>query len=221
MFGTNDGVVICTKCDGVAEMNSEKAASIICAGCGQPLGSSAMIRNHLNEWFHENCFTCDHCSKVLDNDNFIVEEGKKLHAECCLRRELSDADYFCVCGQLLMGDCVAAENKHFHRQCFKCTDCSNVLNATHGYLAFGDGEVLLCPSCYNRTPGNSTAGGSLRSTASSIKSSVSAVSAASAFSAGSFTQLMPVRSGPTFCKACGFKVETSSRFCGSCGHKTS
>jgi len=104
--------------------------------------------------FHPDCFTCSVCQKNMVGIPFSLGEDKQIY--CAEDYQKKHAATCSACGEAILpkpGESSAprlrALGKDFHPLCFKCQDCSVVLDSrVPGSECYPLGQVPLCGICH-------------------------------------------------------------------------
>eukprot|EP00808_Paulinella_micropora_P008647 g53428.t1 len=145
----------------------------VCTDCGKPFEGNQFHKHdnqpfceeHFNAKFAENC---DKCGKRIDGQVFEALD-KKYHLECFVCSEgdhqigegvnfhVHEGRVFCPqhfeelflqrcgeCNQIIKGQYVKVLEKHFHPQCWKCSNCGIVISSENCGQANGK---FYCRNC--------------------------------------------------------------------------
>ncbi|XP_034666229.1 transforming growth factor beta-1-induced transcript 1 protein-like [Drosophila subobscura] len=111
-----------------------------CAGCKQPILERTVVA--MGENWHEECFCCDGaCKKPLASQPFFEREGKPY---CKQDFETLFATKCARCEKPITDKAVVAMDNKWHRDCFRCTRCSNPISTT-SFTIIADKPI--CPGC--------------------------------------------------------------------------
>jgi len=103
--------------------------------------------------FHPDCFTCTVCQKSMVGVPFSLDDDKKIY--CAEDYQRKHASICSACSQPILpraGETSAprlrAMGRDFHPACFKCQDCSLVLDSRiPGCECYPLGDTPLCGDC--------------------------------------------------------------------------
>ncbi|XP_054279165.1 leupaxin-like [Macrosteles quadrilineatus] len=93
-----------------------------CANCNKPI--TEVVLAALGQTWHPEHFTCAHCEQPIKETAFRVRDGKPF----------CEADYVRLfvkncrsCGERITGSILTALNETWHQECFKCTNCEEII----------------------------------------------------------------------------------------------
>lgn len=136
-FSFVDDKGICHSCRGI-DVDKSK----YCHHCNEPFEMTEKKVGANNEYFHERCFTCDHCVKPIGADQFIKKnDGRRLCNTCF--EEM--ADKCAICQEIIRESTVKFEETPFHPQCFICQHCNQELG---GQQFYKHQDSPYCCNCY-------------------------------------------------------------------------
>jgi len=123
-----------------------------CQKCG--LVVEGRIMKVSGTLYHPDCFTCSVCQKSMVGVPFSLGEDKQIY--CAEDYQKKHAAQCSACGEAILpkaGESSAprlrALGKDFHPLCFKCQDCSLVLDSrVPGSECYPLGQVPLCGKCH-------------------------------------------------------------------------
>jgi hypothetical protein len=106
--------------------------------------------------FHPDCFSCEACSTSLVGQTFSTDDKNKIYCPECYTRKF--AALCSVCSKPIVpkegqtkAPRIRAMDKDFHPQCFKCEDCSLVLDSrVKGKECWPIRHHVLCYKCNRR-----------------------------------------------------------------------
>ncbi len=116
---------------------------VVCAEC---------IRIVLNGAYHERCFKCSKCSKLIPGA-FIERSGKAVCNDCAKPGPRSVGVCY-GCKNEITGESQTVRGKLFHIGCFKCENCANPFVSVEKFVlkefpwAIGK-SIMICENCYN------------------------------------------------------------------------
>jgi len=94
-----------------------------CSSCKKPIQRGKALVACGKHW-HPEHFTCTKCSDLLTDNTYLENEGLPY---CISHYHQQFSPRCCICQQPITGDCTKALNKNFHEDCFKCSNCGNVI----------------------------------------------------------------------------------------------
>jgi len=97
-------------------------------------------------WYHDRCFTCGKCGKVIDNsaDGFQRSLGTNYHPACFRAATSTNCP---KCNRAIEGGkVVAAEGVKYHKECFVCSTAGCRVPMSNGYMVHTDGKPY-CAKC--------------------------------------------------------------------------
>jgi hypothetical protein len=96
--------------------------------------------------YHEHCFTCWLCNKRIQTTNFNLSESNQPMCIPCFEKSKLAKCY--VCRRPITGEYVVFENMHLHRDCFRCSLCSKVINSESSYYRNkANNNLPICAKC--------------------------------------------------------------------------
>ncbi|CEG41181.1 protein pxl-isoform a [Plasmopara halstedii] len=111
----------------------------LCGGCGLILEGEAV--GALNQYFHYECFTCSHCSRVIAEDDGYAEKSNQAFHQGCYQARFGKK---CSrCDKVLKGKVVKALDQLYHPDCFVCYQCSASLSESF----FEHESQAVCAMC--------------------------------------------------------------------------
>lgn len=115
-----------------------------CVKCQKEIGDSDAIEldSEGNKVIHESCFSCDHCSKTLLDEEYIQNGDMLLHSEC--HKELYTPKC-AVCKEFIEEEYIEHDSKILHSNCFRCIFCQVSIGENKFYN--GD-EGIHCHHCF-------------------------------------------------------------------------
>jgi len=126
-----------------------------CVVCNNPVeGEHVKIAGDIT--FHPQCFNCQVCAKSLVGKTFSTDDKNQVYCPECYTKKFA---YICsVCKQPIVpkegqtkAPRIRALDRDFHPQCFKCEDCSKVLDSRiKGSECWPIRHHILCYKCYRR-----------------------------------------------------------------------
>ncbi|KAL6066904.1 PDZ and LIM domain protein 7 [Balamuthia mandrillaris] len=115
-----------------------------CARCGQEVLGVGYEYNGAS--YHEPCFRCQACKCTLNGVPFVMRGGQPICNNCQLPRAKNVSN--CAgCGAALSGKMLAALDKKWHPECFKCSGCHKTL--TGAFMEKGGNPY--CAGCLPQT----------------------------------------------------------------------
>jgi len=111
-----------------------------CAGCGKPVDDDDEDAfEALDRLWHADCFACQHCKKVLGDEQTKAKKGRPYCLDCY-------ADLFCPvcfgCNKPITGAVLKALDTTWHKNCFVCVKCGKPI--TGDFTSTPDGMPLCC-----------------------------------------------------------------------------
>jgi hypothetical protein len=135
------GDISCVKCE---------TSGARCAKCKILFKLNEVATNHakVNNGapYHEHCFTCWQCNKRILSTNFnLTESNTPMCVSCFENSKLAKCP---VCRRPITGEYIIFESVHMHRNCFKCSQCSKVINSEGSYYRNKSNNNLpICANC--------------------------------------------------------------------------
>mmetsp|Transcript_124963 Transcript_124963/g.400324 ORF Transcript_124963/g.400324 Transcript_124963/m.400324 type:complete len:413 (-) Transcript_124963:410-1648(-) len=98
----------------------KKHPPVVCAKCGWTV-QGRVLRGDGGKTFHPECFACSRCRKEIDGSYMHTDDGTGYLCTACQPR--------CgACGGSVSGrKFIHADGTAFHKECFRCCDCSHVI----------------------------------------------------------------------------------------------
>ncbi|KAJ6236192.1 lim domain-containing protein a-related [Anaeramoeba flamelloides] len=124
-----------------------------CKKCYKPITGDIM--NVDGNDYHEICFKCEKCNKMLKNVDFF-KEGTKYYCNRCIslvkfQKKTSirstNLPKCTKCYKPITGDIMAVDGKNYHEYCFKCQTCQKMLKNVE---FFKDGIYYYCARCLEK-----------------------------------------------------------------------
>eukprot|EP01138_Halocafeteria_seosinensis_P004984 gb/GECG01005096.1/.p1 GENE.gb/GECG01005096.1/~~gb/GECG01005096.1/.p1 ORF type:complete len:1572 (+),score=266.02 gb/GECG01005096.1/:1-4716(+) len=128
----------------------EKFGRSVCGGCLKPFkrGDSAM--EAAEKLWHPECFKCTHCTRLFEPEEVFYEKDGLPYCDAC------NEALFVTCPTCQLPvedqhDGIAALDKNWHAECFRCTYCDSMFHDNVYYAktdpATGDRKPY-CDRCY-------------------------------------------------------------------------
>lgn len=92
-----------------------------CAFCELKLDSHFIIYNQKK--YHKHCFKCLECGLPINEDPFIMKGDRPLCMTCMAKNQLMNAKTCVKCHQKIRGASILFDDKNYHINCFKCSEC--------------------------------------------------------------------------------------------------
>jgi len=134
-----------TRRDSVTSVAPDPSDQLNCFKCGKPIGASPSVIFENNR-YHNACFSCERCNKLLQIGGVFRHEDKLVCSSCI------PSNFCAACGQKLTGQITKVGGKQYHPECFKCDECGNQL--VGGYARMGN--LNLCKECAVKKKGTGT-----------------------------------------------------------------
>ena len=113
----------------------------ICKGCGKAVVSGQTLTVLGSRW-HKDCWRCAACSVVLEGSFITGPENNQPYHPACYKEEFGER---CIVCNKVDTD-ISVEGKPMHRQCFRCTACSSVIDSS--YRTEAGKQTHYHPHCY-------------------------------------------------------------------------
>jgi len=137
-------------------MGGQGMMPIHCGFCKQQIDQMRPYIKVFNTFWHPNHLCCNSCQKDFTDPERKVKEGPDRFAYCfnCFSEKF--APKCSACNLPVVGECVNALNKVFHKSCFVCSNCKKPF--TGAFFATDQGQLLcerhyfeskglICPGC--------------------------------------------------------------------------
>ncbi|CAF3883282.1 unnamed protein product [Adineta steineri] len=133
----DNGEVICKKC----ELSKSKR----CFNCHQSILDEKFICFNENN-YHRPCFSCYSCRKSLINQvNIRIKDNQACCDECYGEKFSRKCE---KCSQIISsGGSIVYKGKNYHEQCFRCGQCSRIMNEKEFYT---ENDKPCCSQCYDK-----------------------------------------------------------------------
>ncbi|XP_011409674.1 PREDICTED: Wilms tumor protein 1-interacting protein homolog [Amphimedon queenslandica] len=105
-----------------------------CAMCDLPVVGVETGCFALEQIFHNTCFKCNKCYKMLSGGSFFVKNGLIL----CERDYLLSLDKCFTCQQVITDKIIRAVGRTYHPVCFRCSQCGMCLDGIPFAKDFND-----------------------------------------------------------------------------------
>jgi len=92
-----------------------------------------------DDFYHSDCFKCDHCSERLLGKFYVVGENKS-----CEDHQKVGLGKCAQCGDYLSGSSVLVEGASYHPECFLCSDCQGPIIGQFYSLEAGGWRCADC-----------------------------------------------------------------------------
>jgi len=109
--------------------------------CGKAAVSGRMLTALGSRW-HKDCWRCAACSAVLESSFVTGPENNLPYHPACYKEEFGAR---CIVCNKVDTD-ISVEGKPMHRQCFRCTACSIVIDSS--YRTEAGKQTHYHPDCY-------------------------------------------------------------------------
>lgn len=135
-FIPRDQEVVCVHC-------YEEQYAQRCVKCNMVIDKGGIT--YKNTPWHRDCFTCNHCNKILAGEKFTSRDEKPFCADC-FGELFSKKCCRCFKPITAIGGTkfISFEERHWHSECFVCYRCQVSL-VGRGFLT--DNAEVLCPDC--------------------------------------------------------------------------
>lgn len=135
-YTEENGDVICMKC----EISGPR-----CAKCDCLFKSTDTIRE-IDERikYHEYCLDCSVCSNRIETDDFY--KGQKGEPLCSNCYNIAKLIRCFACGDHIPDSYVVLDNRPFHKECFKCSNCSVLIDPA-GFYRNRQTREPVCAFC--------------------------------------------------------------------------
>ncbi|KAA6427223.1 MAG: hypothetical protein FRX49_02980 [Trebouxia sp. A1-2] len=111
-----------------------------CKGCSKAVSGRTLTA--LGSHWHKDCWRCTACSAVLEGSFITGPENNLPYHPACYKEEFGAR---CVACNKVDTD-ISVEGKPMHRQCFRCTACSTVIDSS--YRTEAGKQAHYHPHCY-------------------------------------------------------------------------
>ncbi|CAH8517178.1 unnamed protein product [Heterobilharzia americana] len=98
-----------------------------------------------SKYFHKDCFKCTKCNISLEHGGFFMKDGGFYCQDDYQRYFVAKCK---ICSEDLTGEVVTALSFSFHRECFKCNDCSVTFSPGDRVTVWQ--EKFYCPHCIDQ-----------------------------------------------------------------------
>jgi hypothetical protein len=136
-FPTHDGKPCCVQC-------YDEHFSSKCVYCLKSISNAKSIIYN-DKKYHEDCFRCGQCDKVMTDSKFHTNNSKP----CC--NQCYDQIFAPNCSKCLekisVGKSIIYDKKSFHPDCFRCGECDKVMNDSKFHTA---NSKPCCAQCYDQ-----------------------------------------------------------------------
>ncbi|CAF1270446.1 unnamed protein product [Rotaria magnacalcarata] len=100
-----------------------------CTKCGQPVTDSSDACQALSELYHNNCFKCIVCARILRGKSFYRIHDQVYCEEDYLFTGFQQSVEKCyICDHLIMDKMLQALGNTYHSGCFRCSVCNECLD---------------------------------------------------------------------------------------------
>lgn len=124
-----------------------------CDKCNQLFKLNEVIRRlDFNLKYHDHCFNCKICTKLINSENFVLDESKT-HPVCLDCDRLSTLPKCSVCNLTIVGPYLIFNNKPIHDICLKCDNCGIKLKNNDNNFQYKKNELPICTKCNNEFNG--------------------------------------------------------------------
>lgn len=136
-FPTGENSYLCKAC------YSKKYPSKDCKKCGKRIDTAGISFN--GESYHSSCFTCNGCNEAIKPQSKIsVVNGQPYCSNCFLQKFAKKCAH---CQRSIDSDVeyLEFEDRYWHKECFKCSQCGRCVAEESFYQ--GEGDSILCQNC--------------------------------------------------------------------------
>lgn len=116
-----------------------------CTTCEQRLDGRFILHNQKK--YHKECFKCLECSKPINEDPFIMKGDRPMCMQCMAKKQITNARTCIKCRQKIRGASILFDEKNFHINCFKCSECPKKIDQKRFHTKNGQ---PLCRHCTER-----------------------------------------------------------------------
>jgi len=134
-FMRHKDLTVCVKC-------YEDTFVKKCIVCNQPLTQGGI--SHNGEAYHRDCFVCVKCKTSIASQPFSIKDNERFCSSCysTLYARMCKA-----CGDyILSGEYYMLDDDTWHKDCFKCIKCGELLADT-SFVQEGEDVLLICENC--------------------------------------------------------------------------
>ena len=147
----------------------------VCPVCKADVYEAEKVKTKSHS-YHKKCLTCAACRRALDASSYYEGSDKMVYCKGCYTSTFGDLApaaneemiHFpatvpgdtkcCGCGsKVFQAEKMLSSFGVFHRQCYKCVDCSSLLHTSKAYKY--KGENLYCKTCVGHAKEKARAAG--------------------------------------------------------------
>ncbi|XP_046393203.1 transforming growth factor beta-1-induced transcript 1 protein-like [Ischnura elegans] len=112
-----------------------------CAECEKPITDTCVAA--LGKKWHRECFACAECGNKLGGETFMEKDGK-CYCKDCYHKLFTVRCH--TCKEPITDTCVIAVGKNWHKKCFVCERCKNIIDTANFVIEGGSPRCLGCAS---------------------------------------------------------------------------
>jgi len=120
-----------------------------CFACGSEIDRrkdpSCKALGHI---YHADCFRCDQCDQSLVGKQFFSYKGTTLCKACYQKEYEKNAKRCAQCGKPIYASILSMGDKHFHPECFFCSECKQSLDGVR-FIPDKNGNLYCVPDYHN------------------------------------------------------------------------
>ncbi|KAI3384601.1 hypothetical protein SNEBB_000082 [Seison nebaliae] len=116
----------------------------VCEACGKKIGTQSKDLSYKEKHWHEECFRCSVCNRLLAEIEFGTKDEKLYCGDCFNDRFASRCDF---CNEIFKPGAKKMEykGKQYHDKCFVCFNCKEPIG-TNSFIP--KDEQIYCVKCY-------------------------------------------------------------------------
>ena len=158
-----------------SKVGESRGLGPVCPGCKGDVyeAEKVVTKEHT---YHRKCLLCTSCRRALDASSYFEGSDKLVYCKGCYTSQFGDlapaaqeemirfpatspGDTKCLgcSSKVFEAEKMISSFGVFHRQCYKCVDCSTLLHTAPAYKYHGD--RLFCKSCFTHARDRAKAAG--------------------------------------------------------------
>ena len=122
---------------GITSLPGSRTQGSPCVLCNDEIKVSESLISYMGRQYHVNCFRCCGCDHPVEDALFLTRQSKPICRSCSPQCQ--------TCQLPITSDCFMALDSFFHLTCFRCVECSKLIDIEDQFYRRSSGPC--CSSC--------------------------------------------------------------------------